>query len=326
MISSFSGYSFCKPHSASYARVSFQAAYLKTHYPAEFMAAVISNQGGFYSAFAYVSEARRLGVTLLPPDVNQSDIPWKGRQHTLRVGLMAVRDLSSRTLNTLVGEQKKRPFAGPEDFFSRVRPREDEVRALVHSGSLDSLDTKGNRAALLWAFAVRQRQKKIMGQEPSLFESKPAILPAPDLPTENPLDKLRREFSVLGFLCAFHPMVLYRDILRDYHTIKAKDLPKFIGKTITFAGWLITGKVVITKHGDPMKFLSFEDETGMVETVFFPKPYALFCHMLDYGKPYLLYGSVEANWGAFTLTVEKTRPIHHPQWSGSEIIPDGLII
>ena len=80
MITSFSGYSFCKPHSASYARVSFQAAYLKTHYPAEFMAAVISNQGGFYSTFAYVSEARRMGVTIRQPDVNTSGIHWKGQK------------------------------------------------------------------------------------------------------------------------------------------------------------------------------------------------------------------------------------------------------
>ncbi len=78
MILSFDGYSFCKPHSASYARVSFQAAYLKTHFPAEFMAAVISNQGGFYSTSAYVSETRRLGVCVLPPDVNHSEISWKG--------------------------------------------------------------------------------------------------------------------------------------------------------------------------------------------------------------------------------------------------------
>ena len=76
MMLSFEGYSFCKPHSASYARVSFQAAWLKTHFPAEFMAAVISNQGGFYSTFAYVSELRRLGLRLLGPDVNASDTPW----------------------------------------------------------------------------------------------------------------------------------------------------------------------------------------------------------------------------------------------------------
>ena len=79
MMMSFSGYSFCKPHSASYARVSFQAAFLKVHYPAEFMAAVISNRGGFYGTFAYVSEARRLGLTILPPDVNISNIRWNGR-------------------------------------------------------------------------------------------------------------------------------------------------------------------------------------------------------------------------------------------------------
>ncbi len=79
MMLSFDGYSFCKPHSASYARVSFQAAYLKRHHPAEFMAAVISNQGGYYSTFAYVSEAKRLGLAILPPDVNASDCRWQGR-------------------------------------------------------------------------------------------------------------------------------------------------------------------------------------------------------------------------------------------------------
>ncbi|OGQ88371.1 MAG: DNA polymerase III subunit alpha, partial [Deltaproteobacteria bacterium RIFOXYC2_FULL_48_10] len=313
MIQSFSGYSFCKPHSASYARVSFQAAYLKTHYPAEFMAAVISNQGGFYSTFAYVSEVRRLGVTILSPDVNESDISWKGNQRTLRVGLMAIKDLSSKAMNTIVEEQKKHPFSSVEDFFNRVRPREDEIRAFVHSGSLDSLDQKCNRAAFLWAFAAWQKQTHGAHQGCTLFgpgSMGKAVPPVPDLPKENPIERLRREFSVLGFLCAVHPIVLYQDILRDHHTVKARDLPKFTGKTVTFTGWLITGKVVKTKHGDPMKFLTFEDETGVVETVFFPKPYALFCHMLDYGKPYLLSGKLDTNWGALTLTVEETRPIH----------------
>ena len=97
MMMSFDGYSFCKPHSASYARVSFQAAYLKTHFPAEFMAAVISNQGGFYSTFAYVSEARRLGLTILEPDVGQSAISWQGQDRELRVGLTAIAGLGQAT-------------------------------------------------------------------------------------------------------------------------------------------------------------------------------------------------------------------------------------
>ena len=98
-------------------------------------------------------------------------------------------------------------------------------------------------------------------------------------------------------------------MIRRHNTVKAKHLHRFAGKKTVFAGWLITGKTVRTKHGDPMKFLTFEDETGIVETVFFPEPYARFCHMLDYGKPYLLYGKTDSNWGALTLTVEKTRPM-----------------
>ncbi|MFZ0241973.1 MAG: DNA polymerase III subunit alpha, partial [Desulfobacterales bacterium] len=97
MMMSFAGYSFCKPHSASFARVSFQSAFLKTHFPAEFMAAVISNQGGYYSTFAYVSEARRLGLKILPPDVNAARIRWQGRGDAIRAGLQSVADLEAAT-------------------------------------------------------------------------------------------------------------------------------------------------------------------------------------------------------------------------------------
>ena len=76
-----------------------------------------------------------------------------------------------------------------------------------------------------------------------------------------------------------------------------------------FAGWLITGKTVTTKHGDPMEFLTFEDETGMVETTFFPEAYRRFCHMLDRERPYLLTGRVEEDWGAATLNVERAEPL-----------------
>ncbi|MCP4024628.1 MAG: DNA polymerase III subunit alpha [Desulfobacteraceae bacterium] len=310
MITSFSGYSFCKPHSASYARVSFQAAYLKTHYPAEFMAAVISNQGGFYSTFAYVSEARRMGVTILPPDVNKSGIKWKGCSKKLRVGFLSFKNLSARTMGKIVQNRTELPFKTLEDFFNRVRPGSDDAKALIHSGSLDRFCDTGNRAALLWAFLQWQKQKP--KPTPGLFQTKAVAAPWPQFPRPSRKQALRQEFCVLGFLCDCHPIVLYQHAISDKNTIKAKDLPKFIGKRIRFAGWLITGKVVKTKHGDPMKFLTFEDETGIIETTFFPKAYALFCHMLAYGKPYLICGKVESDWGAITLTVEKTDRIKLP--------------
>src|SRR5207253_6205750 len=111
MIMSFAGYSFCKPHSASYAQVSFKSAYLRAHYPAEFMAAVISNEGGFYSAFAYLSEARRMGLAILPPDINASDWAYRGNGRTIRMGLMQVQTVPKELGIRIVAERTARgPF------------------------------------------------------------------------------------------------------------------------------------------------------------------------------------------------------------------------
>jgi len=306
MIMSFNGYSFCKPHSASYARISFQAAYLKTHFPAEFMAAVISNQGGFYSPFAYVSEAKRLGVRVLPPDVIKSDIRWKGDGRIMRVGFLSIKGLSITTQERILSEREKSPFTGMSDFLDRVRPDEAEARALIHSGALDRFHPQRHRAALVWQFCAWQKYRSRSAATLPLF-SRSESMTTPDLPTDPDLDRLRREFKVLGFLCELHPMTLFEWQLSTIHRIKAADLASHLNHHIRVAGWLITGKTVMTHNGDPMKFITFEDETGIIESVFFPKAYRSFCHMLDYGLPYLISGKVEANWGVATLTVASVR-------------------
>ena len=104
-------------------------------------------------------------------------------------------------------------------------------------------------------------------------------------------------------------MALFADKLQNRRTIKAADLPRFIGRKVCLAAWLITGKVVSTRTGDPMEFLTFEDETDIVETTFFPQAYRRFCHIIDRQRPYLLTGKVEENWGALTLTVENVERI-----------------
>ena len=303
MMMSFDGYSFCKPHSASYARVSFQAAYLKAHHPAAFMAAVISNQGGYYNTFAYVSEARRMGLTILPPDVNASRIRWTGKGDMIRVGLMSIKDLSTRTLTRIVDEQKRRSFAHIDDFLQRVQPDSGEGRALVHTGALDGLRPGAVRAALVWDLA-RWEKGCAKKKAPSLFGDDP-LPEAPLLPPETGIARLRREFAVLGFLCDRHPMTLYRSGTIRRRTIKAAHLARYLDRQVTMAGWLITGKKVRTKHGDPMEFLTFEDETGIVETTFFPDAYHRYCHLIGSGRPYLLTGKVEQNWGVCTLNVRK---------------------
>ncbi len=307
MMMSFDGYSFCKPHSASYARVSFQAAYLKVHHPAEFMAAVISNQGGFYSTFAYVSEARRLGLAILPPDANASTFRWSGKGGALRVGLLSVKGLTAATGERIIDLRGRRPYTELEDFLERVRPDEDEARALIHCGALDPLAPGAGRADLCWGLAcwLKSRAAAKSPTQGSLFAAPPAAGRPPPLPPGDPQARLSREFAVLGFLCDRHPMALYADCVRRAGALKAVDVGRHVGRRVRFVGWLITGKVVATKHGDPMEFLTFEDETGVVETTFFPEAYRRFCHLLDRARPYLLSGKVEEDWGAVTLTVEK---------------------
>ncbi len=309
MMLSFEGYSFCKAHSASYAMVSFQAAWLKTRFPAEFMAAVLSNQGGYYSTFAYVSEARRLGLRILPPDVNQARVRWQGQQNRLRVGLMAVRHLGRETMARIVAQA---PFASVHDFLDRVRPHDTEACSLIHAGALDSLagsGEQGGRAALLWRLRCWQ-------------SNSPSPVPAA-LPSEDRHQRLRNEYRALGFLCALHPLALI-DRSRLPRTLSAAELADHVGRRVWFLGWPLCGKVVATARGEAMEFFTFEDESGQVECTFFPGTYHRCGHLLRSGRPLLLAGTVEEEFGAITLTVQEARPVRSRQRQGTRQVGTGI--
>jgi DNA polymerase-3 subunit alpha/error-prone DNA polymerase len=308
MMMSFSGYSFCKPHSASYARVSFQAVYLKTHYPAEFMAAVISNRGGFYGTFAYVSEARRIGLEILPPDVNKSDLRWKGRSGAMHVGLLSIRHVDTDTHRRIVAGRMEKPYNDIVDFLERVQPNEREARSLIHAGAFDSLHPKENRTSILWELICWQKTRLNRSGTRDLFSNRIDVL-KPSFPPENERERLQREFAALGFLCHRHPMVLYTAHLKKLRIVKAKELSYFVNRHVSVAGMLITGKVVHTKHGEPMEFLTFEDDTGLIETTFFPKAYRRFCSIIDGSRPFMLYGKVEEDFGAVTMTVNRVERV-----------------
>ena len=294
------------------------------------MAAVISNQGGFYSTFAYVSEARRSGLRIRPPDVNLSDIKWTGRSTgaaqqsktvskpatghgTLRVGLMAVKDLNEATAQHIIEKRSGRPYADLHDFLVRAEPDEEDARALILCGACDALRPGTDRTVLLWELAAwkhhrrGRKARKKQTSAPMLFEepSTPIRTDLPELPPGTELERLRQEFTVLGFLCDRHPMVLYQKQLRKHRPIKAESLSQHVGQRITCAGWLITGKVVSTRKGEPMEFLTFEDETGTIETTFFPDAYRRHWDQLQSHTPCVFHGLVEEDFGALTVTVER---------------------
>jgi error-prone DNA polymerase len=326
MILSFSGYSFCKPHSASYALVSFQSCYLKAHFPAEFMAAVISNQGGYYSPFAYISEARRMGLEVLLPDVNASEKEYTGltrfKNHAaggeLRVGLMQVKGLKEAGIAALLEERRRGgAFRSLESFLARVDADPSDVRLLIRSGCFDSIASGRSRPALMWRLLAHAEGRAAKSRRQlALFEPERPDLPSPPEVDEEKI--LRDEADTLDFLVSRHPLTLYRKELAQIRHVPAVDLARHVGKRVSTVGWLITGKLVETKKGEPMEFLSFEDTTDIYETTFFPRAYARFCRMLTTTRPFVLTGKVEEDYSAITMTVEGARWLkgsdyHHDQ-------------
>ncbi len=153
-LSSFAGYAFCKAHSASYAVLSFQAAWLKAHHPAEFMAAVLSNGGGYYSVSAYLEEARRLGLDILLPDVNHSRDVFTGHERQVRIGLQQIHGMSRRSLDALLDERAARGyFISLGNLLERVpQLAENEVENLIRCGACDGFEL--TRPELLWRHAL----------------------------------------------------------------------------------------------------------------------------------------------------------------------------
>jgi error-prone DNA polymerase len=329
MILSFSGYSFCKPHSASYALVSYQSAYLRAHHPAEFMAAVLSNGGGYYATFAYVSEAKRMGLTVLPPHVNASEIAYTGCGTTVRVGLMQIRSLTRAAQEAIVAARRAGgPFAALQDLLERTALTHADTRVLILAGACDGIEPGKSRPELLWtlhllkgpssapAGAARSAVSGARGRAGprrsveaalSLFageEDVPRLAP-PAVGEYDAATLLRLEVEALGFLLSRHPLTLYRNRLRDLRVMPARDIHRHAGRRVRMIGWFVTSKTVTTRTEEPMEFVSFEDTTGLYEATFFPDAYRRFCHMLSASRPYLLEGTIEEDFGAYTLTVRE---------------------
>ncbi|MFQ6678403.1 MAG: DNA polymerase III subunit alpha [Fidelibacterota bacterium] len=300
MIESFSGYSFCKPHSASYAMLSFTCAYLKAHYPAEFLSSVITNQGGYYSTYAYLSEARRFGIKILWPDINRSERFFKGRNNKIRIGFMAINRLQKKAIDEILDERKTGDFSSLSDFLLRTDLELSDLMALTNAGCFTELEPELTHREIAFQVACY----KLDSDE---SESLRPSLSAGDL---TDIQKRELEFKSFGFSISEHPLGPYLSIFKD-KVKKAKDIPKFVGKTINLLGVYITRKVTATKKREPMEFVTFEDETNIYECVMFPKPFKQYGDLLNWEKLFILRGKVEESFGVFTVTIEKLGSLQH---------------
>ncbi|MBN1309054.1 MAG: DNA polymerase III subunit alpha [Chitinispirillaceae bacterium] len=289
MMESFRGYSFCKPHSASYVQVSFQSAWLKAHHPAHFMAAVLSNYGGFYTTQAYVGEAMRLGLTIVPPNVNRSAVAWGASGSTLFVGLCQIKGLSHKGRDAVVAAREEGgPFRSIEALLARTGIEEADAEKLLLAGAADFLPQKLNRPQQFWTMRVFYRSRR--GGE------------APTLQPITPRHSLQYQYRTLGFLTACHPIMLVNPA-RKRPAFRADRIDCSVGKRVALFGWCVTSKTVTAVTGDSMEFVTFEDETGTFETVFFPHVYRHYSALLARQTAFLIEGRVTAEFNVAVIEV-----------------------
>ena len=185
------------------------------------------------------------------------------------------------------------PYRSLSDFLIRVHPDVAQTKLLIKAGCLDSIAGDLTRPALLW---------RLLASQASIS---PSCVPVPEAYSFQ--KSLAHELTLFGFPLQCHPLDVLREAYKDSHRIVAKDLPSHIGKDVTLIGWLLTEKIVSTKKGDPMEFMTLEDQTAMYDATVFPQTYRQYCHLLATNQAYMITGLVEEQFSTITVTVRTLR-------------------
>jgi DNA polymerase III alpha subunit len=293
-IESFAGYSFCKAHSASFALLSYQVAFLKAYYPAEFMASVLSNQGGFYSPAVYIQEAKRLGIKIMLPSINRSMYEYTGKYNTIQIGFLAIKHFSRVSAEAIIGERKKYGlFVSLADFLVRTKTGYEETILLIKCGAMDCF--KETRPTLLRFLDIYFHKLKLLNESyTDLFinESFDLIEQVRTKEDYSIEEKCLAEYESFDYMVTRHPLEFYAGSITP-NIINAADLIKHHGKRVKMIGWYMTSKRISTKKGDVMKFLSLEDLTGTFEAVIFPNIYMQVAEKTLSMGPYIIEGKAD---------------------------------
>jgi error-prone DNA polymerase len=318
-VSSFSGFSFCKSHSASYARLSFKCAYLKAHYPAQFFAAVLSNEHGFYRRDVYLDEARRWGIRVLPMDINASDVAYtgvlqegrSGVSPLLRPGLMHVRGVRRQALDALVAERKKNGlFRNLADVMARVPLLRGELENLVLVGAFDGFGL--TQPGLLYQLdGIAGATRRVAPAMPLLdLDFGDTLTVHPGLCDYTLAERCLNELKLLGYMLSGNIL----DLL-DLHpcatgSVAAAEIGRFAGRTIKAFGWPIAKRVHWAgEEQRPMMFLTLEDKSECIDVIVWPDVYDRLYDELQESGPYEVWGRVTEDYGTYSLEAKELRSV-----------------
>ncbi|HEX4664665.1 MAG TPA: DNA polymerase III subunit alpha, partial [Terriglobales bacterium] len=314
LMEQFAGYGFNKSHSAAYALLAFQTAYLKTHYPVEFMAALLTSQASSTDGVVkYINECREMGIPVEPPDINFSDANFTPHGEAIRFGLSAVKNVGRNAIDSILQARKElKRFSSLFEFCEKVDLRllnKRVVESLVKSGAMDSL---GGRAQLMAALdrAIERAQKTQRDAECGqhglfgVFQTDTPQEPdrLPDVPDWDEYQRLAAEKEILGFFITGHPMEKYRDKLMDFSALDTSAIcamKQGTGKDeITTAGIIGGVRVVKSRKGDLYAQAVLEDMAGSVEAIIFPEAYKRLADKLKMEVPVLVRGAIRVEEGS----------------------------
>ncbi|MCW8860050.1 MAG: DNA polymerase III subunit alpha [Deltaproteobacteria bacterium] len=318
LMEKFAAYGFNKSHSAAYALIAYQTAYLKAHYPVEFMAALLTeDMENTDKVIKNISEVRSMGVEIQPPDINASDRSFTVAEESMRFGLGAVKGVGSAALESIIQVRQEKPFNSLQDFCERVDLRKVNkkvVEALIKCGAFDTLG--GKRAQYLAGLedamdiAQRLQREQDTGQD-SLFGSNEirsvggnGYGSLPDVAEWDEKSLLSHEKEALGFYVTGHPLARYQDSIKRFATCEAAGLNERTDKEQVRVCGIVSGlKELITKKGDRMAFVTLEDLSGSVELVVFPEVYSAAMELFKGEDPLLVSGELDVGEEACKVLV-----------------------
>ncbi|MCL4395123.1 MAG: DNA polymerase III subunit alpha, partial [Chloroflexi bacterium] len=307
LIVEFASYGFNKSHSAAYAFVAYQTAYLKAHYPSEFMASLLTSVKGNKDKVAqYVNECRNLGIEVLPPDVNESYSDFTVVGDSIRFGLSAVRNVGEGAIERIIVEREKGgSFSSIYEFSRRVDMtllNKRAMESLIKGGAFDSFGTTRRSLALVFESAVdlgARKQKDDAAGVMSLFgdaeeatdEADPEMV---DVPEWEKMELLAYEKEMLGLYVTDHPLLGIEETLKKKTSRSTADLAEEKdGANVTLGGIISKVTRVTTKKGDPMARIELEDLDGVIEAIIFPKVYEEIKSLVEVDKLVCLKGRLD---------------------------------
>jgi DNA polymerase III subunit alpha len=319
LMEEFAGYGFNKSHSAAYALVAYHTAYLKTHYPVEFMAALLTSVADKTDdVVKYINECREMGIEVLSPDVNESASKFTPiGEDKIRFGMAAVKNVGHNAIDSIVKARTELGgrFASLFQFCEKVDLRQLNKRvleSLIKAGAMDSFGERSRVMATLDKAierAQKQQRDKEAGQHGlfGVFDDAPS-----GGGTNEPLDqappweeniRLQNEKDVLGFWISGHPMEKYADKIADLRANSVADLLSFKrqsakGETVPSVGMMTSVAVKKSKKGDLYATLVFEDMTGKIESMVFPEAYKRLHEKLKLEMPVFVKGAVRIEEGS----------------------------